>query len=125
MTEDVDKDVHMQKEAEMGDDHGGDMAEITPSHKGDVPIFELKKWNGVALWSWDIQVDNCAICRNHTMDLCIECQASQDQESISQCTVAWGVCNHAFHLHCISRWLRTRQVCPLDNTQWEYQRYGK
>ena len=24
----------------------------------------------VALWAWDIVVDNCAICRNHIMDLC-------------------------------------------------------
>ncbi|MFS7922337.1 putative Zinc finger, RING/FYVE/PHD-type, anaphase-promoting complex subunit 11 [Helianthus anomalus] len=40
--------------------------------------FQIKKWNVVALWAWDIVVDNCAICRNHIMDLCIEC------------TVAWG-----------------------------------
>ena len=38
--------------------------------------FEVKKWNAVALWAWDIVVDNCAICRNHIMELCIECQVS-------------------------------------------------
>ena len=32
--------------------------------------FVVKKWNAVALWAWDIVVDNCAICRNHIMDLC-------------------------------------------------------
>ena len=31
----------------------------------------MKKLVGqVALWAWDIVVDNCAICRNHIMDLC-------------------------------------------------------
>jgi RING-box protein 1 len=29
----------------------------------------------------DIVVDNCAICRNHIMDLCIECQANQGADS--------------------------------------------
>eukprot|EP00730_Choanoeca_flexa_P019027 TRINITY_DN9279_c0_g1_i4.p1 TRINITY_DN9279_c0_g1~~TRINITY_DN9279_c0_g1_i4.p1 ORF type:complete len:130 (+),score=11.68 TRINITY_DN9279_c0_g1_i4:48-437(+) len=32
--------------------------------------FTVKKWNAVALWQWDLVVDNCAICRNHIMDLC-------------------------------------------------------
>jgi RING-box protein 1 len=53
-------------EDEKGGDEGGG------NKKKDGKRFEVKKWNAVALWAWDIVVDNCAICRNHIMDLC-EC----------------------------------------------------
>ncbi|KAI5070370.1 hypothetical protein GOP47_0014713 [Adiantum capillus-veneris] len=52
--------------------------------------FEIKKWEAVALWAWDIVMDTCAICRNHIMDLCIECQANETRLANGECTTAWG-----------------------------------
>lgn len=95
------------------------------SEKKVKPVFEISKFNAVALWSWDIMVDNCAICRNNIMESCIDCQAKSNSGNECEqdgCTVAWGVCNHAFHFHCISRWLKTRDVCPLDNKPWKLQK---
>ncbi|XP_016970340.1 RING-box protein 2 isoform X2 [Drosophila rhopaloa] len=30
-------------------------------------MFTLKKWNAVAMWSWDVECDICAICRVQVM----------------------------------------------------------
>ena len=36
--------------------------------------FEIKKWNAVAMWSWAICTDTCAICRNNLYEPSIEYQ---------------------------------------------------
>ena len=30
-------------------------------------MFSLKRWNAVAMWSWDVECEICAICRVQVM----------------------------------------------------------
>ena len=55
-------------------------------------LFTLKKWNAVAVWSWDVECDTCAICRVQVMDDCLRCQA--ESKADTNCVVVWGECNH-------------------------------
>ncbi len=90
--------------------------------KGQIVI--PKKWQAVAMWSYDVVTDTCAICKGQLNDMCLDCQTNNTATSNQECQLAWGQCNHTFHHHCISKWLKTRQVCPLDNREWELNRVG-
>ena len=54
MMEEVEKvedgGIEKKNEEEVKEDGGGRM-------------FTMKKWNAVAMWSWDVECDTCAICR--------------------------------------------------------------
>ncbi|XP_036287157.1 RING-box protein 2 isoform X4 [Pipistrellus kuhlii] len=54
----------------MADVEDGDEPCALSSHSGGAgsksggdKMFSLKKWNAVAMWSWDVECDTCAICR--------------------------------------------------------------
>lgn len=100
--------------------------------------FTLKKWNALAMWSWDVECDTCAICRVHLMghsftiqvlywrnylcvantysttlhisDACLRCQSENKQDD---CVVVWGECNHSFHNCCMALWVKQNNRCPL------------
>lgn len=82
---------------------------------------KVRKWNAVAFWSYDIENDTCAICHNALMVPCITCEA--EPHNAEECSVAWGQCGHSYHFHCITRWLRTRSTCPLDDDEWDFVQY--
>ena len=48
------------------------MESMDVDQQGNTPksgekMFTLKKWNAVAMWSWDVECDTCAICRVQVM----------------------------------------------------------
>jgi hypothetical protein len=49
----------------------------TTSSSGPAVRFEIKKWNAVTMWAWDICADTCAICRNSLNEPSIEYQVNQ------------------------------------------------
>ncbi|XP_046754338.1 RING-box protein 2 isoform X2 [Gallus gallus] len=59
----------------MADVEDGDELGAPHSHPGSSAskaggpdkMFSLKKWNAVAMWSWDVECDTCAICRVQVM----------------------------------------------------------
>uniref|UniRef100_A0A8C5PF08 cullin-RING-type E3 NEDD8 transferase n=1 Tax=Leptobrachium leishanense TaxID=445787 RepID=A0A8C5PF08_9ANUR len=77
------------------------------------PYSSLFKWNAVAMWSWDVECDTCAICRVQVMG------------ETGRAVLVWGECNHSFHNCCMSLWVKQNNRCPLCQQDWVVQRIGK
>lgn len=53
----------------MGDDNDNSCDKFESDT--NKPMFSLKKWNAVAMWTWDVECDTCAICRVQVMGKCL------------------------------------------------------
>ncbi|XVE78957.1 hypothetical protein DITRI_Ditri14bG0020000 [Diplodiscus trichospermus] len=77
------------------------------------------RWHAVASWTWDAQDETCGICRMAFDGCCSDCKLPGDD-----CPLIWGACNHAFHLHCILKWVnsQTSQAhCPMCRREWQFK----
>ena len=50
----------------------------------DKPKFKLLKWNAVAVWSWNVNIEKCAICKYYLSEECPECTTD------NKCVPLWG-----------------------------------
>ncbi len=58
------------------------------------PRFKIKKWNAVAMWSWDCCAKHCAICRNSINKPSIEYQANPSPTNKKGLSITFGNCGH-------------------------------
>ena len=69
----------------------------------------------------NIHNETCPICRYSLMEKCLEC----DNDESTNCISVIGTCGHGYHFHCISTWLKTKTICPLDNSKWEFKKHSE
>lgn len=58
---------HDNEDVNAVDDEENNEREFENNGQKPEKMFTLKKWNAVAMWSWDVECDTCAICRVQVM----------------------------------------------------------
>jgi len=81
-------------------------------------MFKFKSFSLRGSWNLNVINEECPICRNNVLEQCSDCNNDQNIECIS----VIGKCSHVYHLHCIDKWLKKNNSCPLDNSKWEFKR---
>ena len=80
--------------------------------KGGMTV-SIDSWLSVASWSWDIRDSYCTVCMYSFETPCPHCKFPGDD-----CPPIEGSCGHHFHLHCIYKWLESKDECPLCRVKW-------
>ena len=93
------------------------------SDQQESKMFKVLKWNAIAQWNYDTVSDTCGICKNSIREACINCQANQEKFDTNNCKKVVGKCNHSFHTHCIDEWIKKKNNCPLDFSEWMPMRF--
>ena len=81
-------------------------------------MLSIKSVNLRGTWNLETINEDCPICQCNIIESCVECSSNNKVDCIS----VMGECSHVYHLHCIERWIKTKNVCPLDNKEWHYKK---
>uniref|UniRef100_A0A0E0Q747 Anaphase-promoting complex subunit 11 n=1 Tax=Oryza rufipogon TaxID=4529 RepID=A0A0E0Q747_ORYRU len=98
--------------------HGANCPALSTA-SGTKMKVKILQWHGVASWTWDAQDETCGICRMAFDGCCPDCKFPGDD-----CPLIWGSCNHAFHLHCILKWVNSQTstpLCPMCRREWQFK----
>uniref|UniRef100_A0A1I7T2D5 Anaphase-promoting complex subunit 11 n=2 Tax=Caenorhabditis tropicalis TaxID=1561998 RepID=A0A1I7T2D5_9PELO len=80
----------------------------------------VKKMHVCGEWKWmQGGEDTCGICRMEFESACNMCKFPGDD-----CPLVVGNCRHAFHRHCIDKWIaaptnQPKAQCPLCRQDWQ------
>lgn len=85
-------------------------------------MFKIKSLSLRGSWVLDVFNDECPICRNNVLEQCSDCNISTNLQNQTECISVMGCCSHVYHLHCINKWLKKNNTCPLDNYKWEFKK---
>ena len=86
---------------------------------GSAMKVKILQWHAIASWTWDAQDETCGICRMAFDGCCPDCKFPGDD-----CPLIWGACNHAYHLHCILKWVNSQTstpLCPMCRREWQFK----
>lgn len=87
----------------------------THDAKERMVLVKLEKAKLACHWTWNTKDETCGICQMPFDGCCPDCKIPGDD-----CPIVWGPCEHSFHLHCILKWLNSRQHCPLCRREWHF-----
>ena len=59
----------------------------------------------------------CKMCYNKMTEKCISCKNKTDD---TKCIIVLSECKHKFHFCCVTRWLSTKNICPLCGKEWKF-----
>lgn len=86
-------------------------------------IFEVKQANIVFVPVMSKKIDEkCTICNNLLVLVCVECEVrleKLERDVTDYCPSLTGDCTHSFHGHCINKWIKTNNTCPMDRKTWK------